>query len=64
MISERYAAMFERVKSDECGAFIPFAMLGDPDPARSLDVFEALIAGGADRNCYRQRWKTRNCKTS
>ena len=42
----RYAAMFERL-GDE-GAFIPFVVLGDPDPEASLDVIEALVEGGAD----------------
>jgi tryptophan synthase alpha chain len=40
----RYEAMFETVD----GAFVPFLMLGDPDPATSLDLVRALVRGGAD----------------
>ncbi|HHH30837.1 MAG TPA: tryptophan synthase subunit alpha [Polyangiaceae bacterium] len=38
--------MFARLGSD--GAFIPFVVLGDPNPDASLDVVEALVRGGAD----------------
>ena len=44
----RYAAMFAKLSAAGEGAFIPFAMLGDPDPAGSRAVLDALIAGGAD----------------
>jgi tryptophan synthase alpha chain len=40
----RYEAMFATVD----GAFVPFLMLGDPDPATSLDLVRALLRGGAD----------------
>ena len=40
----RYEKLFAR----EEGAFVPFVMVGDPDPATSEAVIEALIAGGAD----------------
>jgi tryptophan synthase alpha chain len=40
----RYEAMFARTH----GAFVPFLMLGDPDPATSLDLVRALARGGAD----------------
>ena len=40
----RYDAMFARTH----GAFVPFLMLGDPDPATSLDLVRALVRGGAD----------------
>ncbi len=42
----RYRSMFERLGSE--GAFIPFAVLGDPSPPASAGVLEALIRGGAD----------------
>ena len=48
MTVRRYAAMFERLVRERAGAFIPFAMLGDPDPARSLAAIRALAAAGAD----------------
>jgi tryptophan synthase alpha chain len=44
----RYATMFARLARAGEGAFIPFAMLGDPNPAVSAVVLEALVAGGAD----------------
>ncbi|MCB1052959.1 MAG: tryptophan synthase subunit alpha [Acidobacteria bacterium] len=44
----RYEAMFSRVKAKGEGAFIPFAMLGDPDPETSFAIIQAMIEGGAD----------------
>ncbi|MGQ4276094.1 tryptophan synthase subunit alpha [Pseudidiomarina sp. E22-M8] len=44
----RYQAMFERLDAADQGAFVPFVTLGDPNPKQSLEVIEALVAGGAD----------------
>jgi tryptophan synthase alpha chain len=44
----RYAAMFERLRARGEGAFGAFVMLGDPDPAASARVLDALVDGGAD----------------
>ncbi len=44
----RYEAMFARLAARGEGAFIPFAMLGDPTPEASAGVLEALVAGGAN----------------
>ncbi len=44
----RYAAMFERRRKEGRGAFIPFAMLGDPGPAQSLALLRTLARAGAD----------------
>lgn len=44
----RYGAMFERLARAREGAFIPFAMLGDPTPERSLACVRSLAAAGAD----------------
>lgn len=44
----RYAAMFERLRAEGRGAFIPFAMLGDPNPPQSLTLLRTLAAAGAD----------------
>ena len=40
----RYETMFARGD----GAFVPFVMLGDPDPATSVELVRALVRGGAD----------------
>jgi tryptophan synthase alpha chain len=44
----RYARMFERLAAARQGAFVPFVMLGDPDPQQSLAVVRTLAAAGAD----------------
>jgi tryptophan synthase alpha chain len=40
--------MFEALRRRGEGAFVPFLMLGDPDPEASLAAARALIRGGAD----------------
>jgi tryptophan synthase alpha chain len=47
-MSMRYDRMFERLRRRSEGAFVPFAVLGDPEPATSLEVLESLVEGGAD----------------
>ena len=52
-MSRRYTQMFERLtdaggRGGREGALVPCVMLGDPTPAASLAVIEALLAGGAD----------------
>ena len=44
----RYGTMFRTLGERGEGAFIPFAMLGDPDPARSLAAIRLLVSAGAD----------------
>lgn len=44
----RYERMFEVLAARNEAAFVPFVMLGDPDPAASLGVMETLLAHGAD----------------
>ena len=44
----RYARCFEKLASRNEGAFVPFVVLGDPTPAASREVVEALVSGGAD----------------
>lgn len=44
----RYAAMFDRLRAAGEGAFGGFLMLGDPDPAASAGLLDALVDGGAD----------------
>ncbi len=48
MAGERYAKVFQSLAARREGAFVPFTVLGDPDPATSLAVLEAFVAGGAD----------------
>jgi len=43
-----YDALFARLRSKGEGAFVPFVVLGDPDPETSLDLVRALVRGGAD----------------
>lgn len=44
----RYAAMFERLEQVGEGAFVPFLMVGDPDPEASLAAALRLAGAGAD----------------
>src|SRR5262249_32765304 len=44
----RYTRLFERLASERAGGFIPFVMLGDPDPAASLAIVRSLARAGAD----------------
>ncbi|HYD36104.1 MAG TPA: tryptophan synthase subunit alpha [Allosphingosinicella sp.] len=44
----RYRAMFDRLAARGEGAFGAFAMLGDPDPAASAAMLDALVEAGAD----------------
>lgn len=44
----RYDNMFIRLNGVNEGAFVPFVMLGDPEPQSSLEIVKALIEGGAD----------------
>ena len=45
---DRYGAMFARLRARGEGAFGAFVMLGDPDPATSAAILDALVEGGAD----------------
>lgn len=44
----RYGATFEHLAALGEGAFVPFTVLGDPDPDGSLDVIDWLVESGAD----------------
>ncbi|WP_100658428.1 tryptophan synthase subunit alpha [Alteromonas flava] len=44
----RYQAMFSRLNADNQGAFVPFVMLGDPNPETSYKIICQLIESGAD----------------
>lgn len=45
---ERYQRLFSRLQTQGEGALVPFVTLGDPTPALSLQIIDALVAGGAD----------------
>ena len=45
---DRYANLFSRLAEQQQGAFVPFVTLGDPTPELSLQIIDALVAGGAD----------------
>jgi tryptophan synthase alpha chain len=47
-MSGEIAAAFKRAKDRGEGALVAYAMAGDPDLPRSVDVFAALVEGGAD----------------
>lgn len=44
----RYAKKFSELKAKGEGAFIPFVMIGDPNPEDSLLIIETLVESGAD----------------
>ncbi len=44
----RYAEMFARLAQQGAGGFVPFVLLGDPNPALSAEILRALVRGGAD----------------
>jgi tryptophan synthase alpha chain len=46
--TERYSKMFEHLDAKNEGAFVPFVMLGDPEPDTSFEIIDALVQGGAD----------------
>lgn len=47
-MNQRYQSMFAHLKRINEGAFVPFVVLGDPTPELSMQIIEALVAGGAD----------------
>lgn len=47
-MSQRYQSMFTRLQQADEGAFVPFVVLGDPTPQISMQLIDAVVAGGAD----------------
>lgn len=45
---DRYANLFTRLEANQEGAFVPFVVMGDPDPSTSLQIITCLIEAGAD----------------
>jgi tryptophan synthase alpha chain len=48
MPTKRYRRCFESLSRRREGAFMPFTVLGDPDPETSLAILESFARGGAD----------------
>jgi len=44
----RYVSMFARLVERNEGAFVPFTVLGDPDPETGLELVRTLARSGAD----------------
>lgn len=44
----RYFQCFEQLKSRNQRAFVPFVVLGDPNPLMSDEIIDALVQAGAD----------------
>lgn len=44
----RYETLFAQLTQEKRGAFIPFVTIGDPTPAMSLQIIDALVIAGAD----------------
>jgi tryptophan synthase alpha chain len=44
----RIAQAFARLQAQKKKALIPFVTAGDPDPAATVPIMQALVAGGAD----------------
>ncbi|GAA0333732.1 tryptophan synthase subunit alpha [Morganella psychrotolerans] len=44
----RYEQLFQQLTARNQGAFVPFVTLGDPSAEVSLQIIDALVAGGAD----------------
>jgi len=47
-MTTRYERMFSSLSLKNEGAFVPFVVLGDPDPAVSHDILSTLARSGAD----------------
>ena len=45
---ESYQEMFEQVKNNGEGAFIPFTVAGDPDFETSIEIVHEYVKNGAD----------------
>src|SRR3546814_5427978 len=47
-VSNRLSARFEKCRNEGRAALVTFVTGGDPTPARTGEVLDALVAGGAD----------------
>lgn len=44
----RYQKMFKHLNQNKLGAFVPFMIIGDPNPVDFLSIIDTLILSGAD----------------
>ncbi|WKS64034.1 tryptophan synthase subunit alpha [Corynebacterium accolens] len=47
-MGSRYDKLFAALREKNEGAFVPFIMLGDPNPEASLEIIQTAVAAGAD----------------
>lgn len=47
-MSNRYQALFNRLETENQGAFVPFVTLSDPNRALSFEIIDTLVNAGAD----------------
>jgi tryptophan synthase alpha chain len=47
-LGQRYQQTFKKLAEKKQGAFIPFVMIGDPEPGLSVKIIKQLIDSGAD----------------
>jgi len=47
-MSKRYQALFNRLKTEKQGAFVPFVTIGDPNRELSIKIIDTLVNAGAD----------------
>ncbi|MCW8996938.1 MAG: tryptophan synthase subunit alpha, partial [Psychromonas sp.] len=47
-MSKRYQALFNRLETENQGAFVPFVTIGDPNRELSLKIIDTLVTAGAD----------------
>lgn len=45
---KRYQALFNRLETENQGAFVPFVTIGDPNRELSLKIIDTLVTAGAD----------------
>ena len=47
-MKQRYQALFNRLATEQQGAFVPFVTIGDPNRALSIQIIDTLVKAGAD----------------
>ncbi|MFT6986995.1 MAG: tryptophan synthase alpha chain [Psychromonas sp.] len=47
-MSKRYQALFNRLETENQGAFVPFVTIGDPNRELSIKIIDSLVTAGAD----------------